>query len=431
MPAPLAVPDPSTMPPLPRCAGWRSLLLLVLAVLLASCSRQPAAEVGLAQDVYVWQRQWTPALRNALSASNAHVARWHVLAAELGASGGWVDIQPDAAVLAATGRPLLMTVRINGQLARFDGGAIQAHLLELVDAWRQRGLQPAALEIDYDCATARLPEYTAFLRSLKTRIAPLDLTVTALPTWLASPRLADLLAVADASTLQVHAVQDPRLGLFDAERARDWMQQYAQRTRRPWHVALPAYGSRVVWNGQGRIAAVESESALLVGGVAQELMAEPRTMARFVTQLEKAPPAGLAGIVWFRLPTGDDRRAWSLSTWIAVLQRKPLKEGLAVQLVAGQPGQPARDIRLDNAGNADAPLPLRIRVRQGHPSPAGPGGNTCTADGINGYTLENDAQGRYLRLSQAGLLRAGASRTIGWLRCDDAAAPDITLEMGS
>ncbi|MFS2115070.1 DUF3142 domain-containing protein, partial [Herbaspirillum frisingense] len=91
------------MPPLPRCAGWRLstglFTWLVLTVLLASCSRHPATEVGLAQDVYVWQRQWTPALRNALSASNAHVARWHVLAAELGASGGWVDIQPDVAVL--------------------------------------------------------------------------------------------------------------------------------------------------------------------------------------------------------------------------------------------------------------------------------------------------------------------------------------------
>jgi hypothetical protein len=69
---------------------------------------------------------------------------------------------------------------------------------------------------------------------------PTDLTVTALPTWLASPQLASLLAVADASTLQVHAVLDPRLGLFDGERARDWMGQYAAQTRRPWHVALPA-----------------------------------------------------------------------------------------------------------------------------------------------------------------------------------------------
>ncbi|MGC7990972.1 DUF3142 domain-containing protein, partial [Salmonella enterica] len=80
-----------------------------------------------------------PSLRTALSASNAQVARWHVLAAELGASGRWIDITPDAEALANTGRPLLMTVRINGQLARFDAAAIQDHLLDLLTTWRQRG----------------------------------------------------------------------------------------------------------------------------------------------------------------------------------------------------------------------------------------------------------------------------------------------------
>ena len=72
---------------------------------------------------------------------------------------------------------------------------------------------------------------------------------------------------------------------------------------------------------------------------------------------------------------------------------------------------------------------MRINVGAHNAAAAG---NVCNGDGINGYTLENDAQGRYLRLGQAGLLRAGASRTIGWLRCaEGGAAPDITLEMGS
>jgi len=147
--------------------------------------------------------------------------------------------------------------------------------------------------------------------------------------------------------------------------------------------------------------------------------------------VEAAPPPGLAGLIWFRLPTGDDRRAWSLSTWLAVLERKPLKGGLAVQLVPGQGNHAPADIRIDNAGNADAALPLRVRVNLA-PRDAASSGNVCSGDGINGYTLESDARGRYLRLGQAGLLRAGSSRTIGWLRCADGTpAPELTLEMGS
>lgn len=414
------------------------LLLMLPLLMLAACSRAPEspATPTLSQDVYVWQRQWTPALRAALDLSNAQVSRWHVLGAELGASGRWIDISPDAQALGRTGKPLIMTVRINGQLARLDAVAIQTHLLMLLEQWRARGLQVAALEIDHDCATARLPEYISSLRALKTRIAPLALSVTTLPTWLSSTHLDALLAVADQSVLQVHAVLDPRLGLFDPVRARHWMTQYAARTRRPWHVALPAYGTRVVWDEQGRIAAVESEQRLLAGGVGRELMAQPQQLTDFVSNVTRAPPRHLAGIIWFRLPSGDDRRAWSLSTWMAVLERRPLKAALMARLVvpaqAGQGSELRRDILLDNGGAADAPLPRQLRLAAGPSDRAGASGPACAADGINGYVLEHDRQGSYLRLIEQGLLRAGSSRVIGWIRCGSPQQTnDIALQIGS
>lgn len=401
-----------------------SLFLFACALLLAACSREPAPRSSLPQDVYIWQRQWTPALRAALAASDPQVARWHVLGAELGASGRWIDVAPDAEQLARSGKPLLMTVRINGQLARFDAAAIEAHILGQLEEWRRLGAAPAALEIDYDCPTARLPEYAAFLTRLKPALGKTALTVTALPTWLASPRLDALLAVADESVLQVHAVLDPRQGLFDPERAQQWMAQFAKRTRKPWHVALPAYGSRVVWDANGGIAAVESERPVLAGGTASELVAQPRQLARFVAGLERDPPQGLSGIAWFRLPTGDDRRAWSLSTWLAVLERRPLQDKLEVRFAAAGSGQAdgaVREVVLDNAGAADTPLPARVRID----AACGNGGGMPAGDGINGYALERDAQGSYLRLTQAGLLRAGASRHIGWLRCSHDPAPSL------
>ena len=155
--------------------------------------------------------------------------------------------------------------------------------------------------------------------------------------------------------LQVHAVLSPTRGLFDAKRAQAWLDAYAAQTRKPWRVALPAYGSRVAWDDEGRIAAVESEQpALMPGGRSAELLVTPADMAAFVSRIEDRRPPGLAGIVWFRLPTRVDARAWSLPTWRAVLARQPLRPALSV---SAQAAGGARDLILANAGDADAAPP--------------------------------------------------------------------------
>ena len=207
--------------------------------------------------------------------------------------------------------------------------------------------------------------------------------------------------------LQVHAVLSPTRGLFDAKRAQAWLDAYAAQTRKPWRVALPAYGSRVAWDDEGRIAAVESEQpALMPGGRSAELLVTPADMAAFVSRIEDRRPPGLAGIVWFRLPTRVDARAWSLPTWRAVLARPAAASG-AVRQRAGRRRRRARP-HTANAGDADAALPFAVRLD----------GACAAADGINGYTLERDGLGIYLRRAQEGLLHAGAQRNIGWIRCE-------------
>jgi Protein of unknown function (DUF3142) len=61
------------------------------------------------------------------------------------------------------------------------------------------------------------------------------------------------------------------------------------------------------------------------GGCAVELMASPTDVAALLGDLRDESPANLVGIVWFRLPTDDDRRAWSIETWRAVMLGKPLR----------------------------------------------------------------------------------------------------------
>lgn len=396
-----------------RC---RRLAAVCGLLLLAACER---ATPPLPNDAYVWQRRWTPALVHALNDSAAMLRSWRVLAAELRADGVWFDAAPDLAALAASGRPVVLVLRLDGRVGDLGEAGIAERAAATLAAWRGAGITLAGLEIDYDCATARLPAYAALLASLKPHLPPgLPLSITALPTWLDSPALAGLLAVPDETVLQVHAVLNPAQGLlFDPKRARAWLDAYARRTDKPWRVALPAYGSRVAWDEHGRIAAVESERpALMPGGRSAELLVAPDALAAFVRALDHEPPAGLTGIVWFRLPTQADTRAWSLPTWRAVLARQPLAPALTVATNPPGPGG-ARDLLLANRGNADTPLPFAVRLDP----------RCDAADGINGYTLEYDRQGRYLRRAQDGLLRAGAERAIGWIRCD-CATPSLHVQ---
>ncbi|WP_454691947.1 DUF3142 domain-containing protein [Achromobacter aloeverae] len=385
--------------------------LLLLVPLLAACQGDATP---LPNDAYVWQRAWTPPLARALRANDDIVATWHVLGAEMDAAGRWADTAPDYAALAALRDPVVLVLRLDGRADRLDADAIEARLRERLTAWRAAGVRVGGVEIDYDCATARLPAYAALLRRLRAAL-DLPLSITALPTWLQSPDLDALLAVPDSSVLQVHAVLDPALGLFNPRRAAAWAGDYARRTRRPWRLALPSYGTRVAWDDAGRIVAVESERPALAPTPRDaELVAQPAVLADFSARLRQRPPAGLAGLVWFRLPTDQDQRAWSLATWRAVLTGEPLQTGLAPAL-SGTGA--TRDLLLVNRGNSDAPLPGIVRIA----------GDCAAADGINGYALERDGQGFYLRSIHDGLLRAHFQRNIGWLRCNDA-NPRLTLQ---
>ncbi|ALM87108.1 DUF3142 domain-containing protein [Bordetella sp. N] len=404
---------------MPRLYQLCVLLLLVLP--LAACHRDVTP---LPNDAYIWQRAWTPALVQALRANDDIVATWHVLGAELDAAGRWADTAPDYAALAALRKPVVLVLRLDGRVDRLDADTIQARLNERLNTWRAAGVRLAGIEVDYDCATARLPAYAALLRRLRQgqqsgALPGLPLAITALPTWLHSPDLDALLAIPDSSILQVHAVLDPALGLFNPRRAEAWVDDYARRTQRPWRVALPSYGTRVAWDDAGRIVTVESERPTLTSMPRDaELVAQPAVLAAFSAQLRQHRPAGLAGLVWFRLPTDQDQRAWSLATWRAVLTQQALRPELTLTLTNSDAaaGQTTRDLLLANRGNSDAPLPGIIRIA----------GDCTAADGINGYTLERDSTGLYLRSTHDGLLRAHFQRNIGWLRCNDA-QPRLTL----
>lgn len=392
--------------------SWRAGLALALLSAAASTGIRAAPA---ADAVYVWQRQWDASLRAALADSRDFLGALRVLGLQRDRRGDWVEPAVDLAALAADGRPVSLVVRIDGSAPDWPAAELAARLQALLQRWDAAGVA-ATVEIDHDCASARLGVYASALQSLRGALPRQRLSITALPAWSTAPALDVLLAQADESVLQLHAVSSPAAGLFDADAARAWVAQWARRVPpgKTFRVALPAYGARLKLDAGGGIAAVESEQVLPQRSAAtRELRVDPRTVAAFLQDLREHAPAAFAGVVWFRLPRVDDRRAWALTTLRAVSLGQPLQAQVAIEKMP-QPGG-AIDLALSNAGTLDAAAP-RLRVV----------GERCSGDGANGYRLLQEKGNIYLFTDADAPLRAGGRRRIGWLRC--AGEPQLALE---
>jgi hypothetical protein len=380
----------------------RLLVALLLCAVGLSQSTLPTGtpRAPLTHDAYIWQRAWTPPVIAAAQRSADLVRAWRVLVAEANRSGRWTRANVAWDALGATGRPVIAVFRIDGRLD-------EARMPALLD-WIANALpaQASGVEIDYDCPTSKLATYSRFLASLRQRLpAPIKLSITALPTWMNGGALDRLAAPLDELVLQVHAVDDPHRGLFDPIQAEAWVRRFALRIDRPFRVALPAYDVHVTWNHSGGLATVEGERPLLTGPApGQTLRAAPETVLAFLHTLQRNAPDTLAGIVWFRLPTDADRRAWSPETWRAVVTDHLPPAQLSATLVATDTPD-LWTVTLSNDGIVDAALPRRVVL-----DPA-----CAMADSANGFRL---VSGTPLALEAGdGRLRPHGTRVIGWARC--------------
>ncbi|HTB36280.1 MAG TPA: DUF3142 domain-containing protein [Reyranella sp.] len=390
-------------------------MLLCVIGLSASTPQTRATAETLPHDAYVWQRIWTPQLIAAAHRSSDIVRAWRVLLAEADRSGRWTTIAIPWNDILATQRPIIAVVRIDGRL---DEARMPAMLDQLVsrieDAVARPAVVLAGVEVDYDCPTSKLPTYARFLAEFRTRLArPIALSITALPTWMNSAELERLAKDVDEVMLQVHAVEEPRRGLFNPAQAALWVEEFGRRIRRPFRVALPAYDVRVSWQADGRLASVEGEVPLLSGARDSELLgAAPEAVLQFLQSLQRTAPQGLIGIAWFRLPTDADARSWSPQTWRAVVTGTLPPSRLNAGLVPTERSD-LWTVTLANDGPVDAALPRQVRL-----DPA-----CAMADGANGFRLmaggTQPDRPLVLEAAMGGRLRAHHQRVIGWARCTE------------
>ncbi|MGF0240138.1 DUF3142 domain-containing protein [Rhodococcus sp. IEGM1300] len=377
--------------------------LLTALVLLNGCDKPDAPPLD--QQLYVWQRQWTQAHEAALKDSRADFSTLRVLALQAFAQSGLRRSRIDPELLKRDGRPLIAVVRLDGQLQSLDTADVIAQIQHVIADWQALGLRVDGVEIDHDAGNARLPAYRIFLTDLRAALpSALALSITALPAWLNSPQLPALLSTADSSVLQVHAVSDPQRGLFDPAQAKKWAKDWSRITQKPFYLALPAYGVALL-PSDGGAPVVESEVPIERGGKRRELLADPQQLSTLARELRDDPPAHMAGLIWFRLPLVNDRRAWSLTTLRAVARGDALDSRLTLNLSA-QEG--LYDISVRNQGNLDSAWPERLTLAaQG-----------CEgADALAGYTLQQTSDLLTFTRVRDGRIAAGGQRAIGWARC--------------
>jgi Protein of unknown function (DUF3142) len=369
----------------------------------------------LPHEAYIWQGQWTPALVSAVEEGKSTFRGFRVNAGEVSARGSIVLRSPDYDALAKAKLPVTAVLRMRSAIAQ-DVEDIRRNVRKIAAAWPQRGIVLAGIELDHDCATAKLSEYARALGELRVDWPRnLRLSITALPAWMDAPQLRDVLAQVDESVLQVHAVRDPATGLFDRNLAWRWLRQYSAISAKPFHVALPAYGVRASFDERGRAVAVEAEMRRAdAGAFARELTVGPGEVAALLGTLEAEPLPNLAGVVWFRLPSTDDRRAWSLETLRAVITAAPLVTRLEARTELSAAG--AHDVILDNRGTLDAPIPATIVQAR----------DCSAADAVNGFSTQAAAQGWRFAAPPDAVLRANRELRIGWIHC--AIVDKVTLD---
>ncbi|MGO4309604.1 DUF3142 domain-containing protein [Pseudomonas sp. KB_15] len=381
----------------------RSIALLLALVLTAGCERHDAPPLD--QQLYIWQRQWTPAHDAALRDSRADFSTLRVLALQAFPNAGWSRARIDPVLLRRDGRPVIAVVRLDGQLNALDQDEITAQIRLVISDWQGQGVNLAGIEIDHDAGNARLPAYREFLAHLRVALpTSLPLSITALPSWLDSRELPALLSTVDSSVLQVHAVSDPRRGLFDADQARQWAKAWSRITTKPFYLALPAYGVALLPSVDGA-PVVESEVTLEREGLRRELLADPLSLRTLGSELRADPPEHLAGLIWFRLPLANDRRAWSLTTLRAVARDDVLDSRLTLKLSADKG---LYDIGISNQGNLDSAWPERLTLAV----------SGCEgADALAGYALQQRPDLLTFTRLRDGRIPAGGQRAIGWARC--------------
>lgn len=407
-----------------------------VAWLVPRVSFVPRTSGEFSQQIYVWNRAWTGPVQDSIALRVTNFSRLVALVAEV----NWKNRQPrvvhvdlDYPTLTNSACPVGLALRIGSYPGPFgtedDATRMLGELSEtLLQTARSNGLSVAEFQIDFDCAESKLPGYQVWVEAIRRRVAPVPVTITALPSWVKRRAFRSLVRATDGYVLQVHSLEPPRsvdqvFTLCDPAAARRVVER-AAKVGVPFQVALPTYGYEVGFDSSGRFVGISAEGPSPnwpADGVVKEVSADADAMARLVRAWTRDRPASLQGVIWYRMPVAGDRLNWKWPTLSAVMEGRNPVARLSVRV--RNPKAALSEIDLLNVGDGDYRRRVTIRTRWSD-------SRLVACDGLRDFEVLVEGETNINFISRLAVhLPPQSSRMVGWIRLDK--ETDVHAEISS
>jgi hypothetical protein len=387
----------------------------------------------LKQRGYLWQREWTLAVVDALGEADRRMDGVVILGAEINLAGNKPEIARatidwDAVKRGSEHRALALRVAPYAGPFRSDDAPARAIVdlaKQLLNDARAHDVNLEEFQFDFDCAQKNLGSYRTWLIALKPIVHPSRFVITVLPAWLNDLEFRKLMSEVDGYVLQVHSVPisaGTNAKLSDARLAREWIGK-AARCRIPFGVALPTYRCAAGYGPDGKLLSVAMDSVQPVwppGTRVLEFGADADEIARLVHEWQQARPPQLRELIWYRVPIATDTRNWRWPTLSAVMAGRLPEHKLNIL----QEGENPIDLSIFNAGEADEQLNANVTATWS-------GTGLTASDALLGWNMKSEDGRAIFKVTTSHGLRLppGATRKIGWLRFDQPTTLETELSM--
>ncbi len=376
---------------------------LVLSV-FGSCLKVASAPAALPNDVYVWQRLWTPQLNESILSHATNFSEFIALHTEtLRKSGSRIGFALRIATFSGPFNATNETTRGLIAIAR-----------SLLAEAQTNHISVAELQMDFDCPESKLDGFAIWVGAIRKSIEPIPLTITALPNWLKHPGFKRLVNNTDGFVLQVHSLKKPGrpddpFTLCDPRVALEAVEQAGQ-SGVPFRVALPTYGYLLAFNPAGEFRGLSAEGfakKFPENSILREVRAQPNEISQLVREWGQRHPIELRGIIWYRLPAAGDQLNWSWPTLASVMAGKNPQARLRSESRKSDSG--LFEIDLINDGDGDYQGDVRV---EGQWKSA----RLVASDGWLGFECLEKGSNTIDFVNPKYRISAGERRTVGWFR---------------